>query len=90
MKRRDGTGPMGAGALTGRGLGPCRDSNTVRPLNGLGMRLGLGCRHGFGRGYGRNYTLNRAYTRTEKEILQDQKSMLQDQIEAIDKQLENL
>ncbi len=32
----DGTGPMGYGPLTGRGLGPC----------------GFGTRRGFGRGYG--------------------------------------
>jgi len=90
MPGRDCTGPMGAGSMTGRGLGLCRDSNMVMPRNGFGIRLGLGCRRSFGRGYGRNYTFNRAHIRTEKELLQDQKSMLQDQIEAIDKQLENL
>ena len=34
MPRFDGTGPMGRGPLTGRGMGPC----------GGGMRCGLGYR----------------------------------------------
>jgi hypothetical protein len=40
MPYRDGTGPEGKGARTGRGFGPCRD----------GMRRGDG--RGFGRGLG--------------------------------------
>lgn len=38
MAARDGTGPMGAGPLTGRGFGPCGK--------------GSGFRRGFGRGFG--------------------------------------
>ncbi len=34
MPRQDGTGPLGKGPLTGKGLGPC----------GAGMRRGLGYR----------------------------------------------
>ena len=45
MPPRDGTGPEGKGAKTGRKLGPCdkTNSDTVRP-----MRKGRGL--GFGRG----------------------------------------
>jgi len=39
MPGQDGTGPLGQGPLTGRGLGPCG--------------RGLGFRRGFGRGAGR-------------------------------------
>ena len=40
MPNRDGTGPTGAGPLTGRGLGPCNTTNK-RPL-GRGRGLGRG------------------------------------------------
>ncbi len=42
MPQRDGTGPLGQGPLTGRGLGPCG--------TGSGLRRGLG--RGIGRGRG--------------------------------------
>lgn len=32
MTRRDGTGPMGAGSMTRRGLGLCSGANAVRLL----------------------------------------------------------
>ena len=38
MPRQDGTGPMGQGAKTGRGLGPC----------GTGLAWGRGMGRGFG------------------------------------------
>jgi hypothetical protein len=44
MSRRDGMGPMGLGALTGRGSGLC---------TGTGARGGTGQGCGFGRGFGR-------------------------------------
>lgn len=90
MPGRDGTGPVGAGALTGRGLGLCNDANMMKSGSGLRIGLGLSCRRGFGRGYGRSFASMRNYDKTQKDILQEQKSMLQNQIEAIDKQLENL
>ena len=42
MPAQDGTGPLGQGPLTGRGLGRC----------------GRGFRCGFGRGFGRTQPLN--------------------------------
>ena len=49
MPRRDGTGPMGAGSMTGRGLGLCTGANAVKYGAGIGMGLGRGlaCRRGF-------------------------------------------
>jgi hypothetical protein len=92
MPRRDGTGPMGAGSMTGRGLGLCTGANAVKYGSGLGMGLGLGlaCRHGFGRGFGRGFAFNQTSSKTQKELLQEQKTMLQNRLEVIDKQLENL
>jgi hypothetical protein len=92
MPRRDGTGPMGAGSMTGRGLGFCTGANSVKYGAGLGMALGLGLarRRGFGRGFGRGFVVNRNSSKTQKELLNEQKTMLQNQLEAIDKQLEDL
>ena len=92
MPRRDGTGPMGAGLMTGRGLGLCTGVNAVRYGAGLGMGLGLGlaCRRGFGGGYGRGFAINQYSTKTNKDLLQEQKELLKSRLENIDKQLENL
>lgn len=88
MPRRDGTGPMGAGSMTGRGLGLCTGANAVKYGAGLGMGLGLGlaCRRSFGRGF----AVNQTSSKTQKELLQEQKTMLQYRLTVIDKQLENL
>ncbi|NLC44240.1 MAG: DUF5320 domain-containing protein [Clostridiales bacterium] len=88
MPRRDGTGPMGAGSITGRGLGFCTGANAVRYGAGIGMGLGLGraCRRGFGRAS----AINETSSKTQKELLNEQKTMLQDRLEVIDLQLENL
>jgi len=43
MPNKDGTGPLGEGPATGRGLGSCGDGQRKG-------RLGLGRRLGFGRG----------------------------------------
>jgi hypothetical protein len=92
MPRRDGTGPMGVGSMTGRGLGLCTGANAVKYGAGLGMGLGLGlaCRRGFGRGFGRGFAFNQTSSKTQKELLNEQKTMLQDRLEVIDKQLKNL
>lgn len=57
MPRRDGTGPLGQGAMTGRGLGVCKDGNKEGNRGEYGSCLGRGL--GFGRrrdrGIGRNF-----------------------------------
>jgi Family of unknown function (DUF5320) len=53
MPRLDGTGPQGAGPMTGRGMGYCGNFNRGRfvdPAPGLQGSYGLGCR-GRGRGW---------------------------------------
>jgi len=54
MPRRDGTGPLGQGAMTGRKLGNCgqdtaqEPDTTNSPNSGMGMAWGRG--GGIGRG----------------------------------------
>ncbi|HOP65805.1 MAG TPA: DUF5320 domain-containing protein [Bacilli bacterium] len=42
MPKLDGTGPLGEGPKTGRGLGKCnpdtKNNDSRRPRNGLGMK----------------------------------------------------
>ena len=92
MPRRDGTGPMGAGSMTGRGLGFCTGANAVKYGAGLGMGLGFGlaCRRGFGRGFGRGFAINQTSPKTQKERLNEQKTMLQNRLVVIDEQLKSL
>lgn len=48
MSRRDGTGPRGMGAKTGRGLGLCNVAKVVTVVGGLGLKMGLGNKKGLG------------------------------------------
>jgi len=92
MPRRDGTGPMGAGSMTGRGLGSCTSARAVKYGAGLGLGLGLGlaCRRGFGRGFGRGIAVNQNSSKPQKELFQVQRDVLKSRLDVIDKQLENL
>jgi len=102
MAGRDRTGPMGAGPMTGRGLGNCAGSGAVRYGGGRGRGAGFGnaCRRGSGRGFGggygfgpgqgRGYFAEQNYGRASKEMLEEEKEILQEQLEAIEKQLKNL
>jgi hypothetical protein len=90
MPGRDGTGPMGAGSMTGRGLGLCTGANAVRYGTGFGMGLGFARGCGFGRGFGRGFAFGGVSPETHKELLQEQKKVLENRLEVIDKQLANL
>ena len=93
MPRRDGTGPMGLGAMSGRGFGPCNTTNVGGYLNGFGRGngrgFGRGSGFGFGRGFGGVFS-NENSAVSNKELLNDQKEYLQQRLEQIKKQLENL
>ena len=90
MPRRDGTGPMGMGQMTGRGLGLCGNRFYGR-RNCYGTGFG---RRGFGPGYGAGYGYGPGYGArqdiTEKEFLKNQKEFLESQIELIEKELDDL
>lgn len=91
MPRGDGTGPTGAGPLTGRGFGFCRGVGALgRAGLGAGLCLGIARGFGFGRKLGMGFGLNQYSGETQKELLQQQKEMLKNQIKAVDEQLENL
>ena len=84
MPRGDGTGPMGLGPFTGRGMGSCIAKGVAGI--GLGLGLGLGCRRGFRRWFGRGVgTYVGDPNKSEKELLLEEIKRLQDRIEAIDK-----
>lgn len=90
MPGRDGTGPMGQGSITGRGLGFCTGVNAKRYGNGLkrgfgyGMGLNYGCRRGIEGYYAGQSGL------TNKELLIEQKDILQRRLDEISEQLKNL
>ena len=83
MPGRDGTGVMGNGAKSGRGLGNCKGANAVR--NGSGLGLGLGYRRGMP-----NCVVDPTVSKTQKELLLEQKELLARKLDSISKQLENL
>lgn len=55
MPGKNGTGPMGQGSMTGRGLGPCSTDSGRQIYDYFGRGMGLGCRRGFGRGPRRGF-----------------------------------
>lgn len=80
MPRRDGTGPMGMGAISGRGMGYCNGYRENSNFRGFGLGLGLG-RH-----FGRRF-LSGAYN--DKEFLTMQKTILEERLNWINKMLNN-
>lgn len=102
MPRRDGTGPLGLGPMTGRGLGFCNAANISKLGLGLSLGLGLGRGRGLGRrmaccfaGYPGGYPVPYAAAYpvdaiTQKELLEQQKTFLEDRLDLINKQLDGL
>jgi len=90
MPGMDGTGPMGIGPMTGKGLGICTNTNAARYGAGFGMGLGFFCRRGFGSGIGRGFAVSPISSKTQKELLLEQKNLLQQRIQVIDEQLESM
>jgi hypothetical protein len=88
MPKLDKTGPMGAGTMTGRGLGLCTGAKAVK--YGAGLGLGLACRRRFGRGFGRGYSFYEASPEVTKEQLEKQRVLLKNRLDAIDERLEEL
>lgn len=88
MPRRDGTGPMAAGPMSGRGLGRCSGVNVFKYDAGLGIGLGPGL--AYRRGFGRCFAASQNFSKTQKELLQEQRARLESQLKVVDQQLENL
>lgn len=77
MPRRDGTGPMGQGPLTGRGLGPCARGSAF----GRGM----------GRGFGPRYAEPAALTKEEqKKVLEAELKQIDIEKQELEKRLKEM
>ena len=91
MPGRDGTGPVCAGAGTGRGMGGCVGT----PVNGQYPVYGIGCQRRAGRGGMPGRGLGRGFAgvypaATQKEALEQQRVALQARLDQVDDQLKNL
>ena len=84
MPRRDGTGPMGRGAMTGRGFGPCAGYQD----NYYGAGAGYGYGRGRGRGYGRRAGWYPGFAPSNVDSLAEEKEFLQRRLADIEKQME--
>lgn len=83
MPNRDGTGPMGYGPMTGRGMGPCGA--------GRGRGFGRGQGRGFGRGFGRVVPVYQEPTKEqETEMLKTEKAEIERELKEIEKRLKEL
>lgn len=79
MPRGNGTGPMGAGPMTGRRLGTCAGNNAPGYAMGGG---GLG--HGMGRGMGRRMGFrNRGFGGCGNQVPAPQFMSREDQVAAL-------
>ncbi|NCB52932.1 MAG: hypothetical protein EOM54_13825 [Clostridia bacterium] len=86
MPGRDGTGPMGAGSITGRGFGFCAGGANKGPGPGFGFACGRGLRGGFGMGRAAGQTSAMA----RKDLLSEQRDLLKKRLDVIEKQIESL
>ena len=87
MPGRDGTGPMGQGALSGRGQGRCTSREQLQ--HGLGYKqcFGLGCGRKFAQNFNRDFYNNQLSTKTKKDILVERQAQLTQQLDLINKQI---
>lgn len=101
MPGRDGTGPLGAGPMTGRGAGRCAGFNNAGRANatqgrgpcgrGLGRRQGGGGGRGGRRfGWGVQAAPVASPSDAERSMLQGQAEVLQQQLDVIKKRLDAL
>jgi len=83
MPRFDGTGPMGFGPGTGRGLGPCG--------GGMAWRRGFGLKRFSGRGFGYYPFFYQNLTKEEqKKILEEELTALKEEMKEIENELNEL
>ncbi|MFO7611373.1 MAG: DUF5320 domain-containing protein [Clostridia bacterium] len=94
MPGRNGTGPLGQGPMTGRGMGCCTGARA--PYSGTGFGYGRGFGRGFGMGYGRGFTYGGyvypapAANGIQKEFLNAEMEILKERMDYLNSQLENL
>lgn len=88
MPRRDGTGPIGTGQMTGYGFRAMKKS--FGNVGGKRCGLGLRCRRGFKGNYGRGYATFENDLKSRKELLKEEKEILEKKLNLIDEELRNL
>ena len=85
MPQFDGTGPMGYGPATGRGMGPCTG---YAGFYGYGRGRGYG--RGFGRGLRRRVFTPYGYANYQAPTRDEEKQMLKDYIKDLEKELKDV
>jgi len=105
MPGGNGTGPAGAGPMTGRGMGFCAGYSVPGYANfgggrgmgmGRGLRMGMGRGRGFGQGFGWGGFANpypapqRPTAEQELEALKGQASYFENSLKEINQQIEEL
>ena len=97
MPGRNGTGPLGAGPRTGRGLGMCQDYAGPRFFGGGGRRrgsgfgIGRGCGYGRGMGYGagQGFYANAYPTETNnKQSLKEYQNYLEKELQSVKQEMD--
>ncbi len=80
MPGLNGTGPLGAGPMTGRGMGRC----------GVGRGFGPGRGMGLGRGYGRGFAYGAGFYSPEqnKQALEQRAKILEEELSAVKRALQ--
>ncbi len=81
MPGRDKTGPLGNGAMTGRGFGLCSGGGAKIAGSGMGFGFRRGCR--------RNRAEAMFAAKPRKEMLEEQKKFLESRLSVINKELKN-
>jgi len=95
MPLGDGTGPIGLGPRTGRGLGHCSGYPYPGYLNpigrGRGRRFGRGWGYGFGRGWGRRYGWwNNPYFNFEPPTAEEEKGILNEELKVLKEEMKTI
>ena len=91
MPARDGTGPMGQGAMTGRGMGNCATPSSPIGYQPRAWDGRWGCGRGYGRkaGLGRGFYVQPMQPEQQKDWLEAQKKELENRLKEIDEQINN-
>lgn len=84
MPRMDGTGPMGQGAGTGRGMGPCGGGQAYG-RRGVGRGRGFGWRRFWG-----YYPAPSPSKKEEGEMLLEEAEILEEDLKAVKARLDQL
>ncbi|MFA5777467.1 MAG: DUF5320 domain-containing protein [Parcubacteria group bacterium] len=90
MPRQNGTGPMGMGPMSGRGMGPC-----AVPAGRQGGGMIYGRRQGGGRGLGWRrfwgyYPAPSVDKKEETKILSEEAEVLEEELKAVKARLEEI